>query len=485
MTRMAVTVAGQRGRRHLLVTAPPETPIRELLADLPPGASLLVDGRRVNPAESLAAAGLRDGSLIGAWPAPPTVPTAAPGALALLATSGPAAGLSCAIPAGGLLVGRGGPFLLNDPEMSRQHFSICPSGSGMLIWDAGSANGTVVAGERLQGARELRAGDIIWAGRSAMMVAEAPAADAPLRPGEDGRLRYSRSPRLAKPPSTRPVVLPDPPAQAQKAPFPAVAAVVVPALVGVIMAVIVRNPAFLALTALSPVMLVTNTFSERHRGKRAHRQAMTDYEQRRQQAMAELAAARDVEARYRRHVHPDPATLLLIATAPNHRLWERQPQDEDFLDMRVGTGTVPWTPGFRDRSYGPEVSTADQVRDAPVTLPVPRCGAVGIVGQPPRARAVARAMLMSAAVLHSPGDVAVTVLTSHGVADDWEWLGWLPHARQPAGHDALTRVGNDTASIRARVTRADGGARVAPRGRRRQPGAAPPRGPGRVTPAAA
>ena len=471
MTRMAVTIAGQPGRRHLLVTAPPETPISELLADPPPGGPLLVDGRQVNPAESLAAAGLRDGSLISAWPAPPTVPTATPGALALLTTSGPAAGLSCAIPAGGLPVGRDGPFLLNDPEMSRRHFSICPSGSGMLVRDAGSANGTVVAGERLRESRELRAGDIIWAGRSAMMVAEAPTADAPLRPGEDGRLLYSRSPRLAKPPSIRPVVLPEPPAEAQKAPFPAVAAIAVPALAGVIMAVIVRNPAFLALTALSPLMLITNTFSERHRGKRAHRQAITGYEQRRQQAMAELAAARDMEARYRRHVHPDPATLLLIAAAPNHRLWERQPQDEDFLDMRVGTGTVPWKPGFRDRPYGPDGSTADEVRDAPVTLPVPRCGAVGIVGQPPRARAVARAMLMSAAVLHSPGDVAVTVLTSHGMADDWEWLGWLPHARQ-AGHDALTRVGNDSTSIRARVTEltavlearlADGGASQGPR----------------------
>ena len=219
------------------------------------------------------------------------------------------------------------------------------------------------------------------------------------------------------------------------------------------MAVLLHQLVFLAFTALSPVMLVANTLSERHRGKRAGRQATADYERRRQQAVAELAADRDAEVRYRRDVHPDPATLLLIAIGPNHRLWERQPEDEDFLELRIGTGTVPWAPGFGDRQDGTRdpAAPADEVRDAPVTLPVARCGAVGAVGQPARTRALARGMLLSVAVLHSPVDVSVTVLTSPEAADDWAWLRWLPHARQPTGHDVLVRIGNDSASISSRV----------------------------------
>jgi len=450
MTRLAVTVLSGQEQRHLLVTAQPQMPVRELLADLPARGRLFVHGREVSTAGSLADAGVRDGAIISARPSAPAVPMAEPGTPALLVASGPAAGASCTIPADGLTVGRCAPLPLNDNEVSRSHFSIYRADGGLGIWDPGSSNGTRVAGKRLHCPVELRTGDLIWAGRTALTVTEAPAADAPLRPDADGRLRYSRSPRLAKPPRIRPVVLPDPPAEAQKAPFPAAAAVV-PVLAGVMMAVLLNQMEFLAFTALSPVMLVANTVSERRRGKRGHREAVADYEQRRQQAMDELAAAREAELRYRRHVDPDPASLLLIAAAPSHRLWERQPQDEDFLHLRVGTGTVPWVPGFREHPGNTDRDRGDELRDAPVPLPVPECGVVGIAGPPAHARAVARAMLLSAAVLHSPADVSVTVLTSPGAAGDWEWLRWLPHARQPAGHDNLVRIGNDTASIRRRV----------------------------------
>jgi S-DNA-T family DNA segregation ATPase FtsK/SpoIIIE len=461
MTRLAVTVAGQRGQRDLLVTAPQDTPVQDLLPDGPAaGARVFVDGRPVTATDPLTVAGVRDGSLISLRPVPPAVPTAKPGTLALLVTSGPAAGTSCTIPADGADVGRAEPLQLHDSEVSRTHFSIRPAGgSRMLIQDAGSANGTVVAGEKVTGSRELRAGDIIWAGASALTVAEAPAADAALRLGDDGRLRYSRSPRLGQPPQTRPVVVPDPPADAQKPPFPAAAAVLIPVLAGVMMALLLHQPEFLAFTALSPVMLIANTLSERHRGKRTNRKAAADYAERRQQALAGLAAVRDAQVRYRRYVHPDPASLVLIAAGPNSRLWERQPRDEDFLELRVGTGTLPWAPvnpGHPDLAGGADLSLAGELRDAPVALPVPQCGAVGIVGPQARTRALGRAMLLSAAVLHSPADLSVTLLTSAGAAGDWEWLRWLPHARQPAGHGALVRIGNDPVSIRSRIAELSG-----------------------------
>ena len=71
------------------------------------------------------------------------------------------------------------------------------------------------------------------------------------------------------------------------------------------------------------------------------------------------------------------------------------------------------------------------------------CGAVGITGAPAHSRALARAMLLSAAVLHSPREVSVTVLTRPNAAGDWDWLRWLPHARLPDEHGSLVRIGND------------------------------------------
>ena len=54
-------------------------------------------------------------------------------------------------------------------------------------------------------------------------------------------------------------------------------------------------------------------------------------------------------------------------------------------------------------------------------------------------------------MLHSPREVSVTVLTRPDAAGDWDWLRWLPHARHPDEHGSLVRVGNDEASIRARL----------------------------------
>ena len=447
--RLGFTVQTSRQRSDLLVTAPSATPLGELLPDLARSGRLFVDGREVSWETPLSEAGVRDGAIISTRPQPPGLPTATPGSLALMVAAGAAAGASCTIPAGSLTVGRSSPLALADNEVSGRHFTLDMT-DGITIADAGSTNGTVAAGRPLRGAQNLAEGDLIWAGRTALVVARAPAADAPLSPTADGQVLYSRSPRLAKRPYARAVVLPDPPPEPQRPPFP-VLAVLVPLIAGLVMALVLREPQFLAFIALSPVMLIGNAVSERRRGARGHRQAMADYELRRTQAMAAQATDRQAELRYRRHVHPDPALLLLIATGPSCRLWERQPQDEDFLTLRVGTGTVPLNPGAPRRTGEPDSTGEDELDEAPVTLALPECGVAGITGSPARGRALARAMLLSVAVLHSPRDVSVTVLTSSGAAEDWNWLRWLPHARQPAESGGPVRIGNGDVSIRARL----------------------------------
>ena len=441
MTRLAVTWHAAQGSGQLLVAAHPQTSLRELFG---PTGPLFVNGRPVPAEATLAAAGVRDGAVVGSVPVRPPVPVAPPGCLALLVASGAAAGASGQVPADST-VGRSAPLELGDDEVSGRHLRIRSSGGRVTVADAGSTNGTVVAGERLsadRGEREVAPGELIWVGRTALTVAQAPDRDAALSGTPEGRWRYSRSPRLLERPRAPRVVLPEPPPEPQKASFP-VLALVLPVLVGVLMAVLTRQLDYLAFVALSPVMMVGNALTERRRGKHGYRQRVADFKQRHEQARADLETARRAELGYRRHVHPDPASLLLIATAPSRRLWERQPGDDDFLTLRLGTGVVRWGTG----DQGGEMS----LRDAPVALSLPECGAVGIIGRAADTRALARAMLLSAAVLHSPRDVTITVLTAPDTEADWDWLRWLPHARQPDSHPGLVRVGNDADSIRQRL----------------------------------
>jgi DNA segregation ATPase FtsK/SpoIIIE, S-DNA-T family len=374
---------------------------------------------------------------------PGLVPIAPPGSLALLVASGPAAGASAPLPSGQTVVGREAPFPLDDEEISRHHITVTVDRGGTVtVADPGSRNGTVVSGLRLGGERPLPLGELIWAGSTALTIARAPAADAALVPADDGSFRYSRSPRLAESPRHTRRAMPDPPPEPERPSFPMVA-VITPVFAGVLMAFLFKQPQYLAFIALSPMMVIGNLFSDRRRSKRGYRQRVTDYERQRAAVASEAEASRRAELEYRRHIHPDPATLLLIAAAPSRRLWERTRGDDDFLALRIGTGMVPWP-----SDAGQREAVVDDLPDAPVVLPLADCGAIGVTGSVNQVRALARGMMLSLAVLHSPHEVSVTVLTGPD-ARSWDWIGGLPHARQ---HGTGTiRVGHDPDSIRLRL----------------------------------
>ena len=377
-----------------------------------------------------------------------SVPVASPGSLALLVASGPAAGASVTLPPAGTVVGRDVPLALNDDEVSRRHISITVGdGGAVTVADVGSANGTVLSGLPLTGECPLPAGQLIWTGRTALTVSQAPAADAALVPGEDGAVRYSRSPRMRQAPRHTRRVMPERPPEPERASFPMVA-IITPVLAGVLMAVLLRQLQYLAFIALSPMMVIGNAFSDRRRGKRGYRQRLVDYERQRDEVLADAAVSMQAELDYRRHVHPDPATLLLIASAPSRRLWERTAGEEDFLALRIGTGTVAWPSADPGAPGGEKDATGRELPEAPVVLPLADCGAIGITGSVNQARALARGMLMSLAVLHSPHEVSITLLSARD-AGAWEWIGRLPHARQPGAREG--RVGSDPDSIRLRV----------------------------------
>ena len=375
---------------------------------------------------------------------PGLVPIAPPGSLALLVASGPAAGASAALPSGHTVVGRDAPLPLDDEEISRHHISVAVDrGGAVTVADAGSRNGTVVSGLELDGERSLPAGELIWAGSTALTIATAPAADAALVPADDGSFRYSRSPRLAEAPRHVRRAMPDAPPEPERPSFPMVA-VITPVFAGVLMAFLFRQPQYLAFIALSPMMVIGNVFSDRRRSRRGYRQRVADYEQQRAAVMSEAEASRRAELDYRRHVHPDPATLLLIASAPSRRLWERTRADDDFLALRIGTGLVPWSSDPTQHG-GDRDSAVDELPDAPVVLPLADCGAIGVTGSAHQVRALARGMLLSLAVLHSPHEVSVTVLTGPQ-SGGWDWIRGLPHACQPGTREA--RVGHDPDSHR-------------------------------------
>jgi predicted component of type VI protein secretion system len=77
-------------------------------------------------------------------------------------------GKTCPVPSKGAVLGRSreADIQVDDPNVSRKHAEVRPSGASWTVRDLGSTNGVKVNGRRIQGAQSLRAGDTITLGTS-------------------------------------------------------------------------------------------------------------------------------------------------------------------------------------------------------------------------------------------------------------------------------------------------------------------------------
>jgi hypothetical protein len=88
---------------------------------------------------------------------------------------GPSAGRELDVD-GPTVVGRdpaGAQLVIDDPEASRRHASLEPSGTGLTVEDLGSTNGTFVNGQRLTAAQDAGPGDEIRIGTTVLEVQSA------------------------------------------------------------------------------------------------------------------------------------------------------------------------------------------------------------------------------------------------------------------------------------------------------------------------
>jgi S-DNA-T family DNA segregation ATPase FtsK/SpoIIIE len=184
---------------------------------------------------------------------------------------------------------------------------------------------------------------------------------------------------------------------------------------------------------------------ERRAARRARRRERARYLAHLDRVATEAARVASAQLAAANHLHPDPPQLWALVNQGT-RLWERRPTDDDFLTVRIGRGPVPRAAPIRLDSGGgplvehdPELLSAaeDLVRSArwlpqaPVTLPLRRLGVLVVTGPTRRTRALARSLVCQLAALHAPEDLRILAAFPPTGLPDWDWLKWLPHARDP------------------------------------------------------
>src|ERR1700687_261125 len=178
----------------------------------------------------------------------------------------------------------------------------------------------------------------------------------------------------------------------------------------------------------------------KRRRRRIGRERYLDYLRGMRAQLQAAAAAQRTASGWR---HPAPNALLALPRS-SPRMWERRPEDADFLQLRVGQGTRPLaTPLTLAREEGPAslrdpvcVAAVDELVRVHGSIPgqaiavdLKDVPVVSIVGARGDGLDVARALACQLVALHSPEEVRVLLCASPTAAPDWEWMKWLPHLR--------------------------------------------------------
>lgn len=449
----------------------PDATLADLLASLapeaPPGTTLRADGVPIPLSRRADRAGIRDGSTVqvvepedGRVDDPARTPTDQAGAPPSMS---PAAVFELSVvgglDAGGrrfLAVGRhhvgrddvgrdGGAVAVTDPSVSSRHAELVVDGARVTVSDSGSRNGTWIDDRAVtqpvgigsqaivrMGATQLRVAPVLDAG-SIVASAVAAVRGSAASTGGASTVAFNRPPRTIKVTEHEPLDPPEPPAAPPGVGAVGIVAVVAPLLMAVVMVKVLGNLMFGLFALLSPILLIGGSVESRRRGRRARRREQVRFRRDLDRFASGLPVLVAAEHGRRRQRLPDPAETVRRAEAASTTLWERRPGHDDFLALRAGTGPVPWTPTCRgDVQVQPEevrrlIDRASILAGAPVELDLANGGVVGVVGPRSAALAVARSLVVQAAVHHGPSDVAVAVLTSEARVDDWTWAGWLPH----------------------------------------------------------
>ncbi|MEW9546982.1 FtsK/SpoIIIE domain-containing protein [Nonomuraea sp. NPDC050783] len=291
---------------------------------------------------------------------------------------------------------------------------------------------------------------VLTCGSSVFVLTAVEPRDAHLAPLGDGGVAYNRPPRLRRPEPERVFVRPKEPARSEGLRLQLLAALL-PAVLGVTLAFALKQPYYLLVALMTPVIMIGQWWSDRRHGKKQYKKALKEHRERLQEYEAAVERARVADEAARRAGAPDPAQVLLTATGPRRRLWERRIHDPDALRLRVGLADLPADLELSEEQGGPLDPPA--CRSVPVALPMRRLGVAGVTGPRAFAAGLASWLVAQAATLHSPRDLAVVIVSAHADAERrWGWMRWLPHCAPRAGEECLALIGVDPDSAARRVS---------------------------------
>lgn len=208
------------------------------------------------------------------------------------------------------------------------------------------------------------------------------------------------------------------------------------------------NPLFIvagiAMAVCSVGAGVAMGFVQRHMQKKQRKMERTFYLEYLSQCRRRLFALAQQQRMMGLRLYPDYQELSYRVERREY-LWERRPEDYDFMQVRIGLGPVElcnhvWLDLGSNMmvQFVPELKTQAEslvteysyLDDMPALISLRTIGTLAINGNPAMTRALARALLFQIAAFYTPEDVRCMAYFPPQTSQEWEWLKWLPHVRR-------------------------------------------------------
>jgi DNA segregation ATPase FtsK/SpoIIIE, S-DNA-T family len=203
------------------------------------------------------------------------------------------------------------------------------------------------------------------------------------------------------------------------------------------------NFLFSAFTGVSALLSFVNYRLELRKYTDATRERSVRYDAYLEHKRAQLLAAATRQRSAALDAHPAP-DVCFARIAQRRGIWMRERDDDDFMCVRAGIGTLALSDEIKtpsgdvllndDPLFGTAYALAHDARlvaGSPVLLDLRAGGAIGLAG--PRAALLntANALALGLIAHHTPDDVRVVVIAPEAERDAWRWLNWAPHVWMP------------------------------------------------------
>lgn len=138
--------------------------------------------------------------------------------------------------------------------------------------------------------------------------------------------------------------------------------------------------------------------------------------------------------------YPEISEMIKFVEKKSRRLWEKSPEDPDFLSVRLGTGSrkseVQLSVPERHFSLNDDdlvemlykiEAINKELDNFPISLSLLEQRVTGIVGDQERIKQMIWCMIVNLAVMHSPDEVKIGFVGDRSQILDFEWMLRLPH----------------------------------------------------------